>query len=286
MDLDATVAGTGYTTSYTEQATGISISKTAQTLITDVDDVNQESAEINLTNGQVGDVLTVTGSTTGFVVTNVKTGNNIKITITGSGTNAQYQTLINNIQFSNLTDDPNTTTRNVTVFVNDGNTNSNTATTLITFSAVNDAPILDLDASNLASTGFTSTYIENAAGVQIADIDVSVTDPDDANLSAAVVELTNWFSGDTIKVVGVLPAGITASTLQVGTKITITLTGSATKADYETALEQIQFSSTSDLSNTTDRVVTFTVNDGKVNSNTAIATIKFPAVNDLSLIHI
>ena len=290
LDLDAdnsslkTVAD--YQTNYTENGSGVTIADGDLT-ITDLDNANLASATIVLTNKFLGDTIKVIGALpAGITALVTKNATSITITLSGSATLASYITAIKQIQFSSTSDDPNTTDRLINVTANDGVANSNPGVATIHFTAVNDAPILDLDANNTTASGNNAlkTYIENAAGVQIADIDVSASDADNANLSSAIVELTNWFSGDTIKVEGVLPAGITASTLQVGTKITITLTGPATKADYETALEQIQFSSTSNFSNPTDRIVNFTVNDGTFNSNTAIATIKFPAVNDKAIL--
>ena len=49
----------------------------------------------------------------------------------------------------------------------------------------------------------------------------------------------------------------------------MTLTGSATKAQWQTALQSITYNNTSDAPNTGNRTVNFVVNDGGFNSNTA-----------------
>src|SRR5688572_9209769 len=46
----------------------------------------------------------------------------------------------------------------------------------------------------------------------------------------------------------------------------MTLTGSATKADYETALRSVRYSNVSSIPNTTPRTISFVVNDGEGNS--------------------
>ncbi len=171
----------------------------------------------------------------------------------------------------------------LTMTTNDGG-NSGTGgaltdvdTAIITIVPVNDAPVLDLDASG-SGTGFTTTYTENGAGVAIADTDSLITDIDSTDLTSATIVIANGQAGDVLSVAGSLPAGITA-TWNPAT-FTLTLSGSATKAAYETALEQLRYSSTSDNPSTVQRTINFTVNDGAANSNTAIAAVNVIAVND------
>ena len=57
------------------------------------------------------------------------------------------------------------------------------------------------------------------------------------------------------------------------TATNLILTGSASKAAYETALEQVRFSNTNPAPDTETRDITVVVNDGTDPSNTAHATI-------------
>ena len=52
-------------------------------------------------------------------------------------------------------------------------------------------------------------YGERAA-IAIADTDLSITDPDTANLESATIVLTNAKAGDVLSIAGALPAGIDA----------------------------------------------------------------------------
>ena len=56
--------------------------------------------------------------------------------------------------------------------------------------AVNDAPVLDLDASG-GGTGFANTFTEDGPAVAITDTDVSITDVDSTNIASATITLTN-----------------------------------------------------------------------------------------------
>ena len=110
----------------------------------------------------------------------------------------------------------------------------------ITVNAVNDRPVLDLDADNSsgAAGGDYTTFTEGGAAVAIADRDDLITDVDNPNLASATITLANHLPGDLLSVLGTLPIGITASAYDPATGV-LTLTGAATLAAYEAALRQI-----------------------------------------------
>ena len=141
----------------------------------------------------------------------------------------------------------------------------------------NQAPVLDLDANNSSGaigSNYVATFTDRGAPVAIADTDANIVDPDNANMASATVTLTNAKAGDLLAINGGLPAGIVSNiNTSVSGVITVTLTGSATKAAYDTALHQIVFSTSANPEDTTDRNISVVVNDGSANSNTAISTI-------------
>ncbi|MGV8992382.1 MAG: beta strand repeat-containing protein, partial [Thiobacillus sp.] len=144
-------------------------------------------------------------------------------------------------------------------------------------------PVLDLDANNSSTaTGadYRTSYTENAAGVSIADTDISVSDADGNNMASATIRLTNAQAGDVLSV-GALPAGITSTVnTSIPGQITVTLSGSASQANYQSAIRAITFSSTSENPSTVDRNVTVSVTDGANTSNTGTTTISVISVND------
>jgi T1SS-143 domain-containing protein len=271
LDLDANdssgAIGANFNTAFTEGGGAISIGDT-DVLITDIDDTNIESATITLTNAQIGDVMAAGAMPAG--ITAIVAGN--VVTLSGSASLADYQTAIEAITFNNTNAGPDTTPRIVTVVVNDGTNDSNTATTTIMIDTIgNDAPILDLDANDSSgATGadYQTTFAELGGAISIGDIDVSITDVDDTNIEGATITLTNGQIGD-VMAAGAMPAGITA--VVVGN--IVTLSGSASLADYQTAIEAITFNNPNDNPDTTPRTITVVVNDGTVDSNTATTTI-------------
>ena len=143
----------------------------------------------------------------------------------------------------------------------------------------NDAPpTLDLDGNNSSGqTGnnYVTTFTENGTGVPVGDVDVLITDVDSSNLKGAIVRLNNPQAGDQL-LVGPLPSGITATVLGS----VVTLSGSASAADYQAAIRAVSFVNTSDAPAVVDRTIEVTVSDGTSNSPVAITTVKVVAVND------
>ncbi len=143
----------------------------------------------------------------------------------------------------------------------------------ITVTPVNKPPTLDLDGNNSSTaTGsdFRQTYSNGTTGVAIADTDPAIADIDNSTIASARVVLLNPQTGDALTV-GDLPSGITATTTASGGIITVSLSGPASLADYQTAVGAISFSSSG--SSTLDRAVSVKVNDGEHDSNTAYTTI-------------
>ena len=121
------------------------------------------------------------------------------------------------------------------------------------------------------------SYTENDAPTVING-QLNLVDIDDGNLESAVVQITgNYANGeDTLSFVD--QNGITGS-WDSGAG-TLTLSGSASISDYQTALRSITYSNFSDDPSALTRTVAFTVHDGDANSNIQTRNITITAVND------
>jgi hypothetical protein len=263
------------------------------------------SATIKIVNGFLaGDQLFVnlaTDISTGHLKTpdGVVTGISASyalgtLTLSGSSSVQDYQSVLDAVSYTSSAADPTNggadTHRTITWTVNDGSLNSpapNTNpdnlvnATILHFDAV---PVLDLDASAPGS-GFTTSYTENGTGVGIVDSDVTISDSDTAAMASATVVLTNAKAGDTLSIAGALPGGIESSVdTSAAGQITLHLINSAPVADYQTALRQITFSSSSDNPGSADRDIAIVVSDGEVESAAAHATVHVIPVNDAPLV--
>lgn len=202
----------------------------------------------------------------------------VTITKQGGGTftEAETETLIKAIQYQHTdTSTPTDGDRLVDVTVNDGTTDSTVSRTTINVNPVNDAPVV-------SGAGGTLAYTEGDAATVI-DGTLTVSDVDDTNIESATVSLTGGLvtSEDVLALTSAF--GITGS-YSSATGI-LSLSGTATLAQYEQVLESVTYANTNtDNPNTGARVVTWIVNDGSTNSAAVTSTITVAAVNDASVI--
>ena len=97
----------------------------------------------------------------------------------------------------------------LTVATSDG-TATDTDTIAITVNAVNDAPVLNLDAdsSTIGGADYLTTFTDGGPAVAIVDTDVSVIDTDSPRLASATVTLTNPQALDRLTFTGPAPGSI------------------------------------------------------------------------------
>jgi hypothetical protein len=283
LDLDSSPAatGTGYSVDFTENGTGVSISS-ANLSIIDPDNGTLKGATITLTNAQAFDVLTATDKFgIHAVVSDTRTTDGkITVTLTGEATLDQYKAMIESVMYKNTSDNPSTIDRVITVQVNDGSAQhnlSNVATSIISVTAVNDAPVLDLNGP-AGGTASTTSFTENGSALKVMPY-MTINDPDSPNLKGATVTFTNPQPGDNLYFAST-DAKINVTSATVDGKLVFTLTGDATQAEYNDVLKSLRFINTSDDPSAVNRVVAVTVNDGVVDSAPAQAVIKVIPVND------
>jgi VCBS repeat-containing protein len=276
LNLDAdssTIGGVDYLTAFTDGGPAVAIVDT-DVLITDSDDTELTSATVTLTNPDTDDVLVFNGTPPlGITASLYDPGTGI-LTLTGTASLAAYQTALHQITFDNVGPTPSTDTRIIDVVVNDGTVASNLAQAIIHVAQVNNiAPVVDLDAndSTVVGTSFSATFTEGGAPIPIADIDTLITDTDSTTLASATITLTDPQAGDLL--------AFSASSYDPVTGI-LTLSGVASFADYETALEAIRFSAAGDNPVAGNRIIQVVVNDGTNDSQPATSLVTVVAVND------
>ena len=142
-------------------------------------------------------------------------------------------------------------------------------TTLTGFNALNSPPVVTTSSGSLA-------YTENDPATAI-DPGLTVSDPDDTSLVAANVRISAGFSAaqDTLGFTN--QNGITGS--YNGATGMLMLTGSATVADYQTALRSVTYQNSSD-NPTTSRSIAFSASDVHAFGAEATKSITITAVND------
>ncbi|MCK1504295.1 VCBS domain-containing protein [Bradyrhizobium sp. 18] len=266
---DAPVIVAGHTLNYTENQAATAIDPALT--VSDVDNTNLASATVQITGNYVNgqDVLGFTnqnGITGSF---NAATGT---LTLTGSSSVANYQTALDSVTYFNTSDNPSGLARTVTIITNDGAANSVAVTDTINVTPVNDAPVV--------VAGHTLNYTENQAATVI-DGAITVSDVDSANLASATVQITgNYVNGQ--DVLGFTNQNGIAGSFNAATGM-LTLTGSSSVANYQTALDSVTYFNSSDNPSGAIRTISYQVDDGQAAnhaSNVVTSTVSVTAVND------
>jgi VCBS repeat-containing protein len=217
LNDNAPVLTTGSTLAYTENATSA-----INTLITvaDADNTTLSTATVSITGGFVSgqDVLAFTNvpATMGNITGSYVAGTGV-MTLSSAGntaTLAQWQAALRAVTYNNSSDDPNTGARTVSYTVNDSAANSNTVTSTVNLTSVNDAP-------TLTATAASPTFTEGAGSTQAAAVSVF------SGATTGTVESGQTITGLTFTVGGLLD-GASERIVVDGTTITLGANSSGT----------------------------------------------------------
>ena len=159
----------------------------------------------------------------------------------------------------------------MTSIVNDGDRDSSGITSTITVAVANDAPVV-------SGNDVTLAYTENDGAVLI-DSALSIADADSTNLSGATITISSGFVSGGEDVLSFTAGNGISGTFDNSTGV-LSLSGSATKANYETALESVKYENTSENPNTANRVVSWVVTDGSNSSSAVYSTITVGAADN------
>ena len=122
----------------------------------------------------------------------------------------------------------------------------------------------------------SANYVENSSPLVIGP-SLTLTDEDDIELDGATITITAFVSGE--DVLSLSTGGGITSSFDPTTGI-LTLSGTASLSQYQTALRTLSYFNSSDNPSTASRTVQIVVNDGLDDSNVYIVTLNIQSVND------
>ena len=164
------------------------------------------------------------------------------------------------------------TGQNVSSFIFDtSDATQSTASFTGAFAGTSVSIATDILAVPLVTAGATATFTGGGSGVTL-DTGLTVTDSSSTTLASATVTINGHIAGDTLTVG--TPGGLSTSY----SSGTLTLTGTASLATYQTALDSVRYSFTANGDPTgggshTSRTISWVVNDGTSSSSTATSTL-------------
>jgi hypothetical protein len=234
------------------------------------------SANITITNYVAGqDVLAFTnnGSTMGNIAVSSNTNGVLTLTSAGgTATLAQWEAALQAVTYVNTSDNPMTATRNVTMTVNDGTSDSNTLTSTINLTAVNDGATL---------SGVANITIAANAPATAINTGLSLTDVDSTTEEYAKVTLTNYVAGEDLLSFtnnGTTMGNISVASNTGGVLTLVSVGGTATLAQWQAALQSVTYVNTSATPTLTVRNVTYEVDSGTSVSNQLASSITLSGI--------
>jgi len=232
------VTTTGGNTSFTED--GGSVTVDAGVTVSDSDDTDIDGGTVTITNVLDAGMEVLAATGVGSIVPSYSEPT---LTLSGAGTVAEYQQVLQSVTYNNTSQAPDETNRTIEFVVNDGVDDSNMATKTVTVSAVNDDPVLNLQSTSetVDEEGTLTFNSGNSNLISVTDIDAGVNDIEvTMSVMDGVIDIQN---GDL--------SALTSSSGD-GTA-NVTLTG--TLANVNTALDGMQYEPNADFFGNDDLVV-------------------------------
>jgi gliding motility-associated-like protein len=233
--------------------------------LSDEDDTELNGATITITSFILAeDVLSI--STAGGISSSFDPTTGV-LTLLGTASLSQYQSALRTLTYFNSSDNPATTSRTVEIVVNDGLDDSNVYTITLNIQTVNDPPVIS-----------APTNLFAYANLMTVNNVISITDADHLVLTGGSVSISNNFLLTEDVLMYSDQNGI-SGVYNSATGV-LTLTGTASLANYRDALRSVQYSNSNTTPSMLTRRITFTVSDGISNSNSFLSFIDFPGANN------
>ena len=232
VDLNGSAAGTSNSSTWTSFANAaVNISSPTATLV-DTDSTALSFLTARIVSPSAGDVLTA--STAGTNLTASFAAG--LLTLAGSDTLANYQTVLRSIRFNSTTPTQRTVTVNVAA-TDDGGLTGAKAIALVSVNP--QVPVVDLNGPDNPGNNFTTTW-NNTGAVAITDPTATVTDADGASLSSLTAAITNPSTGAILTATGSGDVSVSGNG-----SASLTLSGNASTAAYSYVLQTIAYDTAS-----------------------------------------
>jgi hypothetical protein len=193
------------------------------------------------------------------------------LALTGTASVADYQAALRQVTYDNTSDTPDTTLRTVTFTATDGAALASAdAIKRVSVFSANDRPVV-------TAGGGSPTFTEGAAPV-VVDPGATVTDPDETTLQSATVCICANYAAGQDELSYVADASSITGGFNAATG-TLTLTGTATAAEYQAALRRVEYRNSSTQPSTASRRLDMAANDGTATSLAASTTLKIDPIN-------
>jgi hypothetical protein len=189
IDLNGAAAGTGFAATFNEGDGPISI-VAPELDISDPDDTQLQIGTVRITNLLDGEAESLAVDTTGSCIVASYDPLTGLLTLTGPESIASFERVLRTLTYSNTSENPTPADRNVEVVVNDGEFDSNIATSVVTVNGENDTPDLAPIPNGTVFVGVEFTQTVTATDAD-GDNLVFQLDPETAPAEATIEQTDN-----------------------------------------------------------------------------------------------
>ena len=215
----------------------------------------------------------------------------------GVDTVENYREAIATVTYANrrsgdLVGRPTTTPRRISFVVHDGLRDSEPAVVVVTFAAVNDRPLLDLNGAG-AGIDFSTAHTEEQGSV-IINSDMTIFDVDNITLKDVTVTITNLqdIGSEFLSVSSIVSTSMNISGKVLQTTViramsdynestgVLVVSGLDTVQEYEQVMRTLRYDNIADEPTPVSRQITVVANDGLLTSPLATVTVDMVLVND------
>ena len=271
-----------YETTFVEGTESVRLSSSSFTLF-DNDNTSLYSAVVSLVNplDGIGEALLVgLNEIDNSTVSVIQQPH--QIIVMGLANVNVYSGIISSIQYSNTLANPSSDRRMVEFTVNDGILNSTTATAIVSFTLVNNPPIVDLNGPELGGN-FTTTFQEDGDAVSITSENIIIRDIDSPVIAFAIIQLHNPVDmGQEGLTLGSVMNDV--DVLFLADNSSIIISGEATSLVYSMVFQQLLYYNTAEQPTVEERLISFLVNDRSANSSLVFTIITVNQVDDVPML--
>jgi hypothetical protein len=272
VDLNGPAAGTGYATTFIQSQGAVAIVDPANLTVVDLVQGTLASARVTIANRQDGSAESLQAVASGAITSAYDSTTGV-LTLTGVASVGSYQTVLRTVVYNDTATPLTTTTRVISVIVNDGVQDSAPAVSTVQMLVNTPGPHVDLNGPLIAGINTSTVIAFDGAPMPIGDPQATVTDAQSTTLTFVQAVISDPVDGASESLDAVVSGSIIMQ--YDAATATLTLSGTASLAAYQAVVQSLRYSDTAASPHLQPRTITVIASDGVLASPPAVATLTF-----------
>jgi len=298
LDLNSHIPDLNNFVQYTEGQGPLLLTNSTAVTLTDHDNVVMQSAKVTIAQAPDADHEVLLADTSGSSINSYYNDTSFTLHLMGADSIENYTMVLSTVTYDNTyahPGNPDESQREVVFLVSDGMDYSLVATSYISFTGVNNKPMLDVN-GNAAGVDYVTVFIEEGVAIPVVDSLVIIHDEDNQTLEYLTVEITNLLDDElemlaidsdflqSLEISGypsILEFVVyNATSVYNASSAVLTLVGFPTVEEFQIVLSSVRYINMADEPDPTTRVLQITAYDGNLLSDVVNTTVSIELLND------